>query len=291
MSFAAPFGRRQWASQSLRVTAKEMSIVSPRGKNPAIAERFSRYQLAAEEGNAEKKKAVAEDLPSTLRSGNLSVLKKRWERQQPPPSLRAQPQTVTPADPQSPASQPAGLRAQPQTVTPADPQSPVSQPAGLRAQPQTVTPADPQSPVSQPAGLRAPSQIDEQPNTFTPTALPPDQDAEREPLLHAEPGSSSRLHSAPHEDRTHMETPSRAAEAREAEVSDAEKPSVPLNSLKMMFEKGANRSGQVSLLPGDCPFHHQVNGRDHRVWLFQFTSRTSVQLDGSQESNVGEVPV
>uniref|UniRef100_A0A4W6FDD8 LIM domain and actin binding 1a n=1 Tax=Lates calcarifer TaxID=8187 RepID=A0A4W6FDD8_LATCA len=82
MASVAPFGRRQWASQSLRVTAKELSIVSARGKNTAIAERFSKYQMAAEEGSAEKKKAVAEALPSTLRSGNLSVLKKRWEQQQ-----------------------------------------------------------------------------------------------------------------------------------------------------------------------------------------------------------------
>lgn len=41
------FNRRQWASQSLRVTAKELSIVGPRGKNTAIAERFSKYVLCA----------------------------------------------------------------------------------------------------------------------------------------------------------------------------------------------------------------------------------------------------
>uniref|UniRef100_A0A3Q4NBB1 Uncharacterized protein n=1 Tax=Neolamprologus brichardi TaxID=32507 RepID=A0A3Q4NBB1_NEOBR len=58
MASVAPFGRRQWASQSLRVTAKELSIVSARGKNTAIAERFSKYQMAAEEGSIEKKKTV-----------------------------------------------------------------------------------------------------------------------------------------------------------------------------------------------------------------------------------------
>lgn len=42
MASVAPFSRRQWASQSLRVTAKELSIVSTRGKNNAIAERFSK---------------------------------------------------------------------------------------------------------------------------------------------------------------------------------------------------------------------------------------------------------
>lgn len=43
MASVAPFSRRQWASQSLRVTAKEMSIISARGKKTAIAERFSKY--------------------------------------------------------------------------------------------------------------------------------------------------------------------------------------------------------------------------------------------------------
>ncbi|KAM9445671.1 LIM domain and actin-binding protein 1a isoform 2-T3 [Clarias gariepinus] len=73
------FNRRQWASQSLRVTAKELSIVGPRGKNTAIAERFSKYQKAAEETNSDKKKAVE---GVTLHPGSLSVLKKRWEAEQ-----------------------------------------------------------------------------------------------------------------------------------------------------------------------------------------------------------------
>uniref|UniRef100_A0A8C7IKT7 LIM domain and actin-binding protein 1 n=1 Tax=Oncorhynchus kisutch TaxID=8019 RepID=A0A8C7IKT7_ONCKI len=76
----APFSRSQWASHSLRVTAKELSIVGTRGRNNAIAERFSKYQLAAEEGNSERKKAAADPLPPTLRSGNLNVLKKWWEQ-------------------------------------------------------------------------------------------------------------------------------------------------------------------------------------------------------------------
>lgn len=42
MASIVPFSRSQWASQSLRVTAKEMSIVSARGKNSTIAERFSK---------------------------------------------------------------------------------------------------------------------------------------------------------------------------------------------------------------------------------------------------------
>lgn len=46
-----------------------------------------------------------------------------------------------------------------------------------------------------------------------------------------------------------METkPSRESEGQKgaAEVPDCEKPSVPLNSLKMMFEKGENQSDKAS---------------------------------------------
>ncbi|TRY97794.1 hypothetical protein DNTS_008287 [Danionella cerebrum] len=75
---AAPFSRNQWASQSLRITAKELSLVGNRGKSHAISERFSKYQKAAEEASADKKKPIGEGFP--LRSGNLSVLKKRWEQ-------------------------------------------------------------------------------------------------------------------------------------------------------------------------------------------------------------------
>ncbi|TSL61202.1 LIM domain and actin-binding protein 1 [Bagarius yarrelli] len=74
------FNRRQWASQSLRITAKELSIVGPQGKNSAIAERFSKYQKAAEEISSDKKKAVE---GVSLHPGSLSALKKRWEAEQP----------------------------------------------------------------------------------------------------------------------------------------------------------------------------------------------------------------
>ncbi|KAG5837984.1 hypothetical protein ANANG_G00218960 [Anguilla anguilla] len=85
---AEVFSRRQWASQSLRITAKELSLVSARGKNNAIAERFSKYQRAAEEVNMDKRKATVETTPAALCRGNLNVLKQRWEQQPaaPPPS-------------------------------------------------------------------------------------------------------------------------------------------------------------------------------------------------------------
>uniref|UniRef100_A0A3Q3R3Q1 LIM zinc-binding domain-containing protein n=1 Tax=Monopterus albus TaxID=43700 RepID=A0A3Q3R3Q1_MONAL len=75
-----PFNRKSWATQSLRITAKEMSLVSGRGRNNAIAERFSKYQRAAEESSTEKKKGSFDRAAPSLRSGNLSALKKRWEQ-------------------------------------------------------------------------------------------------------------------------------------------------------------------------------------------------------------------
>ncbi|NXU90575.1 LIMA1 protein, partial [Xiphorhynchus elegans] len=74
----SPFNRRQWASHSLKITAKELSLVN-KNKSSALAERFSKYQKAAEEATAEKKRSNAENLPPQLARGNLSVLKKKWE--------------------------------------------------------------------------------------------------------------------------------------------------------------------------------------------------------------------
>ncbi|OCT95953.1 hypothetical protein XELAEV_18013645mg [Xenopus laevis] len=74
---ASPFRRGQWASQSVRVTARELSLVKP--KNAAIMEIFSKYQKAAEESSFEKKRSNAENLPPRFNRGSLSVLRKRWE--------------------------------------------------------------------------------------------------------------------------------------------------------------------------------------------------------------------
>ncbi|NXW59199.1 LIMA1 protein, partial [Eurystomus gularis] len=74
----SPFNRRQWTSQSLKITAKELSLVN-KNKSSALVERFSKYQKAAEEATAEKKRSNAENLPPHFKKGNLSVLKKKWE--------------------------------------------------------------------------------------------------------------------------------------------------------------------------------------------------------------------
>ncbi|XP_026223731.1 LIM domain and actin-binding protein 1a isoform X2 [Anabas testudineus] len=213
MASIAPFNRRQWASQSLRVTAKELSIVSARGKSTAIAERFSKYQMAAEEGNAEKKKMVAEPLPSTVLSGNLSVLKKRWEQQQ---QQQQQPSTSHRPQPQTTPCRPAKL------------QNHLSQSAGPKPRPA--------------------SQIDTQPDTLKSTKLSQDEDDEPADPEISEP-TFNHLQSAQLKDLTDMEAkPSRDLEGqpRAAEVPDSEKPSVPLNSLKKMFEKGENQADKVS---------------------------------------------
>nr|XP_055150867.1 LIM domain and actin-binding protein 1 isoform X5 [Symphalangus syndactylus] len=75
---STPFNRRQWTSLSLRVTAKELSLVN-KNKSSAIVEIFSKYQKAAEETNMEKKRSNTENLPQHFRKGTLTVLKKKWE--------------------------------------------------------------------------------------------------------------------------------------------------------------------------------------------------------------------
>ncbi|NXY48558.1 LIMA1 protein, partial [Ceuthmochares aereus] len=74
----SPFNRRQWTSQSLKITAKELSLVN-KNKSSALMERFSKYQKAAEEATAEKRRSTTDTLPPHFKRGNLSVLKKKWE--------------------------------------------------------------------------------------------------------------------------------------------------------------------------------------------------------------------
>nr|XP_060620008.1 LIM domain and actin-binding protein 1 isoform X1 [Anolis sagrei ordinatus]XP_060620010.1 LIM domain and actin-binding protein 1 isoform X1 [Anolis sagrei ordinatus]XP_060620011.1 LIM domain and actin-binding protein 1 isoform X1 [Anolis sagrei ordinatus]XP_060620012.1 LIM domain and actin-binding protein 1 isoform X1 [Anolis sagrei ordinatus] len=86
----SPFNRRQWTSHSLRITAKELSLVN-KNKSSALMERFSKYQKAAEEGAAEKKRSNTENLPPHFKRGTLSVLKKKWET----PALGTEPRKET----------------------------------------------------------------------------------------------------------------------------------------------------------------------------------------------------
>ncbi|XP_026535763.1 LIM domain and actin-binding protein 1 isoform X1 [Notechis scutatus] len=81
----SPFNRRQWASHSLRITAKELSLVNA-NTSSALLQRFSKYQKAAEEAAAEKKRSIIDPLPPHFKRGNLSILKKKWEN----PSLETE---------------------------------------------------------------------------------------------------------------------------------------------------------------------------------------------------------
>ncbi|XP_005636907.1 LIM domain and actin-binding protein 1 isoform X2 [Canis lupus baileyi] len=83
---STPFNRRQWTSVSLRVTARELSLVN-KNKSSAIVEIFSKYQKAAEEANMEKRRSNTENLPQHCRRGILTVLKKKWEN----PALGTEP--------------------------------------------------------------------------------------------------------------------------------------------------------------------------------------------------------
>ncbi|XP_029288208.1 LIM domain and actin-binding protein 1-like [Cottoperca gobio] len=191
---SAPFNRRNWAAQSLRVTAKELSL-SGRGRNNAIAERFSKYQRAAEVSTAEKKKGSSESVSPSLRSGNLSALKKRWEQAQNKPS------SVPPPTQSSSRSRPPAL-ARPASIPEHSP--PLKSP-DLPPAPRDQLTA---SRVQQPAPAPEASKGEEQ------TGM------DRDELTHRE-----------------------RAEKLEEQVPTSprasyEKPRVPLNNLKMKFERG-----------------------------------------------------
>ncbi|XP_018105664.1 LIM domain and actin-binding protein 1 isoform X2 [Xenopus laevis] len=65
---ASPFRRGQWASHSVRVTSRELSLVKP--KNAAIMEIFSKYQKAAAESSFEKKKSSQPE-PGKINVGRI----------------------------------------------------------------------------------------------------------------------------------------------------------------------------------------------------------------------------
>ncbi|XP_072522385.1 LIM domain and actin-binding protein 1 [Salminus brasiliensis] len=190
-----PFSRKQWTSQSLRITAKELSLVGGRGKNSAIAERLSKYQKAAEEAS-DKKKTPAESVPPTLRSGNLSVLKKRWEHDKAAPQL-----SVAPA--------PTASRPEP----PLEPRPPTRTGNFVRQ-----------------GSLRQPLTRWERPVQIKEEKKAPEME-ERKPEKQQE-------RSVEEEQEEHREA---GPMSPTTPCSPLEKPSVPLNSLKKMFEKGESK--------------------------------------------------
>ncbi|KFP36579.1 LIM domain and actin-binding protein 1, partial [Chlamydotis macqueenii] len=199
----SPFNRRQWTSQSLKITAKELSLVN-KNKSSALVERFSKYQKAAEEATAEKKRSNTENLPLHFKRGNLSVLKKKWEN----PALGTESRKET-------------LRSSCGEV-----RHKVASPGlGVGS-----------SPASSPGAEQSPGA-----GAASPAQAPPGTPGQ----LQGPAGDSGKLQSLPLESGK-MENCLR--EPREVEKPEAgentdssgkiEKYSVPLNKLKMMFEKG-----------------------------------------------------
>uniref|UniRef100_A0A8C7IJT1 LIM domain and actin-binding protein 1 n=1 Tax=Oncorhynchus kisutch TaxID=8019 RepID=A0A8C7IJT1_ONCKI len=152
-----------------------------------------RYQLAAEEGNSERKKAAADPLPPTLRSGNLNVLKKWWEQ---------------PVQSSATSCAPLPHTTHTRCLLPLNPK------AKHQIQPQATQAQPPLSP---------------DPDT-SPTAAE-DQ---------AGPGMERRLQ---------QRDPERQEAVEEVPCVPSEKPNIPLNNLKMMFEKGENQQNKVSRAP------------------------------------------
>ncbi|KAJ4926846.1 hypothetical protein JOQ06_014591 [Pogonophryne albipinna] len=153
---SAPFNRRNWAAQSLRVTAKELSL-SGRGRNNALAERFSKYQKAAEVSTAEKKKG-SDSVTSSLRPGNLSALKKRWEQPQNKPSS-----VPTPSQP-PPRSRPPAL-ARPASIAEHGP--PLKSPGVPPSQGDQLTASVVQKPAAAPEASKGEEQTEMERDVLT----------------------------------------------------------------------------------------------------------------------------
>ncbi|XDV52166.1 hypothetical protein PO909_020921 [Leuciscus waleckii] len=192
---AGPFSRRQWATQSLRITAKELSLVG--GKNNAITERFSKYQKAAEEASADKKKSSVDSL--SMRSGNLSVLKKRWER--PPQEKSGLQLSVAPSVPRKPRILP---------------EPPASSSKPVRLASLTQEPASHERPAKTKADMETKQKklVEEKTKADMETKQKKWVEEKEENKSASDPFSPS---------------------------SPLDKPVLPLNNLKMMFEKGKSK--------------------------------------------------
>ncbi|NXW07394.1 LIMA1 protein, partial [Fregetta grallaria] len=197
------FNRRQWTSQSLKITAKELSLVN-KNKSSALLERFSKYQKAAEEATAEKKRSKTENLPPHFKRGNLSVLKKKWES----------PVLGTESQKQMLHSSCAEVRHKVASPGLGVGSSPAS-PSAAAQSPGAGATADTQAPSSTPGQLQCPA------------------------------GDSGKFKSHPPESSKMENCLGESREVEKPEASEntdssgkIEKYSVPLNKLKMMFEKG-----------------------------------------------------
>ncbi|XP_068265893.1 LIM domain and actin-binding protein 1 isoform X3 [Nyctibius grandis] len=199
----SPFNRRQWTSQSLKITAKELSLVN-KNKSSALMERFSKYQKAAEEATADKRRSNTENLPPHFKRGNLSVLKKKWENPVLGTESRKETLRSSSAEVRHKVASPRiGAGSSP----PPSPDAEQTPGAGATS--------DAQAPSSTPGQLQCPG------------------------------GDSRKLKSHSPESGKMENCLRESREVEKAEASEntdssgkIEKYSVPLNKLKMMFEKG-----------------------------------------------------
>uniref|UniRef100_UPI003AAADE23 LIM domain and actin-binding protein 1-like n=1 Tax=Centroberyx gerrardi TaxID=166262 RepID=UPI003AAADE23 len=204
---SGPFSRRSWASQSLRVTAKELSLVSGRGKSNAIAERFSKYQRAAEESNAERRKGSFESAAPALRTGNLSVLKKRWEQAG-----------------HLPQDKPSSL------LLPSQPSSRFTPPA-----------------LPKPAPVSEHCPPSKSPGPLTPPGGQGTAGCFQHPSAASRAAEGDQKRGMERDELTYSEGPKKLEEpVPSSPCASFEKPSVPLNNLKMRFEKGEETTVKVS---------------------------------------------
>ncbi|XP_055975904.1 LIM domain and actin-binding protein 1 isoform X1 [Sorex fumeus] len=191
----SPFNRQQWTSVSLRVTAKELSLVN-KNKSSAIVEIFSKYQKAAEEANTEKR-SNTETPPQHFRRGILSELKEKWES------------PVARTDSLQKSSTETRPRGHPPPVEVASSSDP-----GLRA--------DQKEPVLPRASFRS----------------LPEARSRNSHIRDGEQSSteSEKMENCLGESRHEGGKPENSENAEAA--NKVEKYNVPLNRLKMMFEKG-----------------------------------------------------
>ncbi|CAB1459308.1 unnamed protein product [Pleuronectes platessa] len=176
------------------------------GKNNAIAERFSKYQRAAVE-TAEKKKAAFESSTPSLRLGNLSALKKRWE-------------VTENVDRNKPSSGP--------------PSSEVSS----RCRPPAL--ARPPSISENPPPLKSPGLVTPQKGGFTVSGA-------QKPSAAPEATKAEEQRGMDRDEVTRSDRPEKLDEqVPTSPCAFYEKPRVPLNNLKMKFERGEDATAKVS---------------------------------------------
>ncbi|XP_059924360.1 LIM domain and actin-binding protein 1-like isoform X27 [Gadus macrocephalus] len=263
------FNRGGWASQSLRVTARELSLVSGRGRSNAMVERFSRYQKAAEESNAEKKKPFVSSKPA-VKSGGLSALKKRWEQDEPPPPLRGKPSLLPPRP--RPLSIPAPaalpkpaptalspLQSQSQSPGPASPQDSLE--AGGRSQLSTAA-APTAAAKERRNGIEKVEKVEKLERRLSESSEKvkkvekvekldrrPSESSEKvekmEKVERRPSESSEKVEEMEKVERRPSESSEKVEEVEEQAVSSPtpseEKTSLALNNLKMKFEKGETK--------------------------------------------------